>query len=1719
MNQRANLIKARGLITYSSELNVPEGALVKATNVNIDENAVITPRRGFNDYGGEIGVASDRIKQIMQYKSSLLRHYNGTIDYESSENTFTSFSGQYNELIEGLRLKYKEVNGNLYFTTSSGIKKLSAKNSAGLSSAEITNAGGIKAVDLEAKVLPTVGGFLPAQSKVAYRILFGTKDKNNNLILGSPSARFVLENTSQDSSIKEESSVEFTGVPNDSDYFILSTSAIDYVYWFNVTGFGEPPVTESDAVGATFFQVNLQGATEDNSSGNAKRAALTANTILGTISDFDVVIDANASKLNITSKEEGDIPNAKEGSLLSEVTVTTNLNGTITEGTTANAEINFTLPQDLTTDYFYQVYRTANITATEGLSLNDIDPGDDMNISYEAPVTDADITSGFISVIDNTPESFRASGAILYTSPNSGEGILQSNEPPPIAHDIELFNNSTFYANTKSRHRLQINLLSVDDFISETSQFIVSNEDVVRKYTFVGSPEQFNITTDSASNTVNGSSIIMNSANDERKYAVYFDKSGTDYKPEFIDFTTNTLTITGHPFKDDETVTYNDIKHYIVNSTVNTIQLSETEGGSAITLDISLYTVIRKSDSYVAIPETVDVVNKIITVTGHTLVDNDEVTMENLTFYAINSDTNTFQLVDQEVKELDKTKFVATKSGTEFETFPDQIDFTDSKTYGANTIDCTEITSSGHSLLDEDEVTINDETYYIMDRTATTYRVSATKNEVPPEEYTIVRGSDDYTVIPELVTFSTSLFTFTAHGFSNGDEVVMNKKTFYIRDKTVNTFKLTDTSGGAVYELNNNNYKIELKSNPTTFAVPEELAFPTNNIKATGHPFSNLNEDIVTLNGFDYVVNYIDANNFSLAYIPVELDDAPFTIKRLSDDYTAAPEIVDFDTNIITTSAHSFSNEDKVVMDNFTFYIANSDTNTTQLSEVETSKLEKSDFFTSFLTEQPSVENALYVRVNLSQYDDTPAGTVEAISDAFITNIDFIAETNSTDGAIAVGDVRFTNSNNGDAEDVTFGPTLPTGAWSIGAIINGTGESFDTTEGGDVLLSGLLSVSQSIDETSRSLVKAINRDSLSPVNAYYLSGADDLPGIILIENKSLEDVPFFLGVNDEVMSTEFTPEMPVQAPIDSVTFSDGINTPAKITDNIDHNLNTGDEIYLYSPDTIPSVIGKYEITVLSPTEFTVPVNIITEDPALSANAFYMTVEAESDNLESPNRLYFSKLNQPEAVPIVNYIDIGPKDEPIERIIALMDNLVVFKTDGVYLVYGSSAPNFSARLLDNSVNILAPDSAVVLNNQIYCLTTQGVSTVSNSVQIISRPIENLINDVINARYDYKYKVFGIAYENDRAYNIFLPTTVEDQIATQSYRFNTFERSWTRWDVPATSGLVKDSDGKLYIGDGTRNYLLQERKNGDRKDYSDRNFSLTIDDDRVDETVIELSSVADVTIGDVIVQEQTISMNFYNRFLRKLDLDGGLEGPDLGATTYEAKYEAIPGNNIASKLTALNIDLEIDDDSGIVTTRIYSSDYFTMQEQFNELIAELNSSLSDTTHKNYRESEGTIPFESIVISKNNIDNEVTVAQARNYMSGPIECYKGYGCEIQWSPQAFGDPSALKQMREGTILFDQNNFYSASVSYSSDVSADFTTIDFNGKGVGYWGDQHFGNGGFYWGGDGNDIPFRTIIPVEKQRGRYLNVKFNHINAREYFRIIGITAVVRAISSRGYR
>lgn len=1387
MSSRAALIRAKSLYTFSNELNLPEGALVVAKNCNIDEPSVITPRRGFNDFGTALPFEVDRIKQLMQYKGRLIRHYDDILEWENDASDFTSFTGNYKELEEGLRIKFQESNGNLYFTTDDGIKKISATSSTNFENISITSAGGIKAVDLTAKLLPTAGGFLPAQSKVAYRIVFGINDANNNLILGEPSSRFILTNTDADVKIPEKSKIVVSNVGSiaDGDYITFETPQVQYAIWMNQSGSGEEP-QNADLLGRQIFEVDASGALNED----------VASSIASTISKNigDVTVELVGNEVTITNVEEGDTNNIITNNS-SAFSVAATIDGSVTFGSSANANITFTLPNGITNNHFYQIYRTANITVTEGITtLGDLDPGEEYNLVFESGITSTDISNGEITTEDITSENFRASGLALYTNPITGQGILQSNARPPIAKDITLFRNSMFYANTKLNHRKEISILSVDDITSGTTEFIIGNEDAISTYTFVGTPQSADFTADvgtpqdttftadTFANTTEGGYISIYSANDETLYIIQLDKGAA-------------------------------VDPAIPNSTLIQVDISTAVSAQDI-----------KDDIESALATNADLI------------------------------------------------------------------------------------------------------------------------------YTDVGGND---------------------------------------------FNIINVKNGP-------------STTPTITSLGGAWAVGTTN---TG----------VTYNS-GYIL--INSANDERKYVLL-LDEGGAT--------------------------------------------------------------------------DPSISNSILIRIDIS-LSSTVQEVKNAIEIALADNIDF------TYSDLGGNDFKLTNTNNGASTNPTLnGLAAP---WAVGTITAGTGENAASNE---VLLSGLLSVSQAIDETARSLVRVINKDSNSPVIATYLSGEGDLPGQILLENKGLEDKPFYLATNDANFQSEVSPELPLSKIISDITPS-GTQT---IIESASHGLFTGDFVYLQSPLSFPAIRGKYEI--VSTTTDTFTVNIETDTADITDSFFWLT-EVESDNLESPNRVYFSKVSQPESVPITNFIDIGPKDSSIERVVALRDNLMVFKTDGIYILTGNSAlTGFSVRLLDGSSSLAAADSPAVLDNQIFCLTSEGVSTVTETgVSVISRPIENRIASVVNSRFNYKPLTFGVAYDSDKAYVLWLPEKVTDTVATQCYRYNTFERSWTRWDVPATCGIVKNKDDKMYLGAGDRQYVYQERKNGDRTDYCDRSFILQVSgDDAVNEDTVRVSNIAELEVGDAILQEQYLTITFYNRFLRKLDLDKGLDDED-----YEQLLKAFPGDNIADKMSELNTKLIADDSSGTVTTHTFlNSDWADLQVNFNNLIAELNNSTCDTILKNYKESEGTIPYEALIVKIDTITNTLFLNYPIPLLEGDFEAFKTYETIIQWSPQHFGDPSGIKQIREGTIMFDQNNFYSAFLAYSSDLSASFVEDNFRGKGTGYFGYGVWGDPNIYWGGNGNDIPYRTIIPRQKQRCRYLNVRFRHSNAREYWRIVGISAVVKSVSSRGYR
>lgn len=279
-----------------------------------------------------------------------------------------------------------------------------------------------------------------------------------------------------------------------------------------------------------------------------------------------------------------------------------------------------------------------------------------------------------------------------------------------------------------------------------------------------------------------------------------------------------------------------------------------------------------------------------------------------------------------------------------------------------------------------------------------------------------------------------------------------------------------------------------------------------------------------------------------------------------------------------------------------------------------------------------------------------------------------------------------------------------------------------------------------------------------------------------------------------------------------------------------------------------------------------PGEILIEAKSLSTAQFSVSVSravawslpsSTSSNDDWANGLFWSKKDQPEAVPMVNYVRVGSANDPILRIVANRDSLFIFKSEeGIYRLYGNDPTSFEVTLFDSSTRLLAKETLAVLNNSVYGYFDQGVCVVSETgVNVVSRPIEKTLLELQGSLLSsIKSLAWAVSYESDRKYIIHFPTTTLDTSTTQAYVWNTFTNTWTRWSVSQTCGFVRPSTDILYCGVAGGSYIANERKAYNFTDHADAAFTVTIGS--VSGTSIVLSDVSGIEVGDVLWQSASV-----------------------------------------------------------------------------------------------------------------------------------------------------------------------------------------------------------------------------------------------------------------------
>lgn len=571
-------------------------------------------------------------------------------------------------------------------------------------------------------------------------------------------------------------------------------------------------------------------------------------------------------------------------------------------------------------------------------------------------------------------------------------------------------------------------------------------------------------------------------------------------------------------------------------------------------------------------------------------------------------------------------------------------------------------------------------------------------------------------------------------------------------------------------------------------------------------------------------------------------------------------------------------------------------------------------------------------------YNVNDSGTDPAVVGA--TGIEVLLDTNDADNIVASKtvdalnclpwDVIATIPDGGTPErfrltNVQYGyctaTDMESSGFSIISSIEGKGEDAANKE---ILLSPIdntdLTITEGIavDETARSIERVINANSDEVVYAFYAPTSSQLPGKLFLETKEIDSPKFYVIGNNVNTGGSFTPD--ISPNITPAISAISVANPTNLT-CISHGLQTGNHIIITSSDSTPTINGYYEVTKIDNDTFSIPVNVSND----GAGTAYFTLASEtesSSNEVKPNRIYYSKYLQPEAVPILNFIDVGAQDKAILRIFALKESLFIFKEDGLFRISGEIAP-FTLSSFDSSAILLAKDSLGLLGNTIYAWCTRSICVISEAgVEDIGKPIDNDLKTLASINYtNFKTATFGYGYDSDLSYNVFTVNNKTDTYATQSYRYSNLTRSWTTTSLTATCGGVHPSQDKVYLGAGDTNYIQQERKSFDRTDYADRVLPYNITEGNYINGVITVAESENLSEGDVVLQNQYLTCHKYNNLLLSLD-----KQDIITDKTYYKTLKSVAGDDLRAKLADLDPDIglakRLDTDLGYVAPDSFS-----------------------------------------------------------------------------------------------------------------------------------------------------------------------------------------------------
>ena len=533
------------------------------------------------------------------------------------------------------------------------------------------------------------------------------------------------------------------------------------------------------------------------------------------------------------------------------------------------------------------------------------------------------------------------------------------------------------------------------------------------------------------------------------------------------------------------------------------------------------------------------------------------------------------------------------------------------------------------------------------------------------------------------------------------------------------------------------------------------------------------------------------------------------------------------------------------------------------------------------------------------------------------------------------------------------------------------------------------------------------------------------------------------------------------------------NTVASICRVINRLRNRGvTAVSTSDGSSIPGSFSLVSTSTLTPVSFSVSAHASAWSPG------QVTTVQPKRNL---NVLAFSKLDQPEAVPVLNTYRVGSADQQIYRAIPLRDANFILKADGIWRLTGSSSADFSIQPLDLTVKLVAPETAVALSNSIIALTNQGVVQITDSgVTVLSLDVEDQIQPLLAPGMIATTQsiAFALAYESERRYLLWLPTASTDTAPTKCLTYHLFRQAWTDRTDMYDYGCVSRVDNRLWMvkSTGSAQKVWRERKSLDYTDFADDLIGSTFEILAVNGTTLTLASVFGLSVGDALSQGSSWanilsivgSIVTVDRVQAWVVFHAGVTNADAGPTDTGLLFSVDPGFVVG--------DILYVGSGSTQETVVVTSLEWTSGPGSDRIIDFADPGLL------YEHLTGTV-----------------------VQTAELSAYRGIPYLWEWVPCIGDNPGLTHHWREATILWHAGGFAKLIASFTTDRDDTSQTVEVFASDI----DLDVAN-------EAQSRVIRIGIPKEMQRGNQLHMAVSLTNGWWDWAVQGLSVIFEGVSER---